>query len=50
LRVLFILSALLRAGVFGAVQTVWPGPAAQARTRLALASLRFNLLGQEPAV
>lgn len=50
MRGLFALSALLRAGLFGTLQVVRRGPVTQARTRLALSSLRFHLFGQEPAL
>jgi len=47
-RSLFALSALLRAGLFGALKLLRRDAVSQARARLAMASLRFHLLGQEP--
>jgi GT2 family glycosyltransferase len=49
MRGVFILSALLRAGLFGTLQIIRSNPVSQARTRLALATLRFYIFGQEPA-
>jgi GT2 family glycosyltransferase len=47
-RGLFAASAALRAALFGLLKLIRRDPVSQARTRLALASLRFHLLGQEP--
>jgi hypothetical protein len=47
-RGLFAGSAALRAALFGLLKLIRRDPVSQARTRLALASLRFHLLGQEP--
>jgi GT2 family glycosyltransferase len=48
IRALFAGSALLRVLLFGGLGRLRPSPLTQARARLALASLRFHVLGQEP--
>jgi GT2 family glycosyltransferase len=47
-RMLLVGSALLRAFLFGGLKLVRPDPVTRARLRLAMASLRFHVLGREP--
>jgi GT2 family glycosyltransferase len=47
-RTLLVGSALLRAFLFGGLKLVRPDPVTRARLRLAMASLRFHVLGREP--
>lgn len=47
-RTMFCISSALRAVLFGTLKLVRPDPLSRARARLALASLRYHLFGQEP--
>jgi GT2 family glycosyltransferase len=48
MKTVFVMSALLRGGLFGLQALVQRSPTARARVRLAGAALRYHLAGQEP--